>query len=188
MADINFYFSWLSMKKRLWLIFTTVLFANCSNGQLSASPINESKSSAENKADLVIIEKSKRLLSLYKSEKLLSSFHVSLGTNPVGAKEQIGDGKTPEGRYRLDNKKLDSNFYKAIHISYPNAKDLENAKNLGVSPGGDIMIHGQKNGYSWATLFTQRLDWTKGCIALSNSDMDLVWDAVDVGTAVDIRP
>ncbi len=140
------------------------------------------------KADLVIVEKSKHQLSLYKAGKLLASYHVVFGGNPVGAKEKEGDGKTPEGRYTLDNRKSDSGYHKAFHISYPNAKDLEHARRLGVSPGGDIMIHGQKNGFGWASFLTQRFNWTKGCIALSNGDLDAVWDAVDAGTPIEIRP
>lgn len=139
------------------------------------------------KADLVIVEKSSHRLSLYKAGKLLASYHAMFGGNPGGAKEKEGDGKTPEGRYVLDNKK-NSQYHKAFHISYPNAEDIKRAKQLGVAPGGDVMVHGQKNGFGWASFITQRFNWTKGCIALSNDDIDAMWDMVGVGTVIEIRP
>ncbi len=140
------------------------------------------------KADRVVVEKSKRVLHLYKTGKLLVSYKIALGGEPVGAKQQQGDNKTPEGHYILDFKKPDSAYYKAIHISYPSAQDKENAGKLGVSPGGDVMIHGQPNGYGWAAGMTQQFDWTLGCIALTNEDMEAVWQAVDAGTPIEIKP
>lgn len=109
---------------------------------------------AGEKADIVVVEKSKNLLSLYKADKLLASYHAVFGGNPVGHKEMKGDGKTPEGRYILVSKKSNSAFHKAFHVSYPNTKDKENAKKLGVDPGGDIMVHGQKNGLGWASFIS----------------------------------
>lgn len=143
---------------------------------------------AGEKADFVVVEKSKNLLSLYKAGRLLASYHAVFGGNPVGAKESQGDGRTPEGRYILDTKKSDSAFYKAFHVSYPNTKDAERAKKLGVDPGGDIMVHGQKNGFGWASFISQKFNWTKGCIALANEDIDAMWETVDAGTPIEIRP
>jgi murein L,D-transpeptidase YafK len=113
---------------------------------------------------------------------------VVFGSNPKGHKQQQGDERTPEGEYVLDYKNTNSSYYKSIHISYPNDQDRENAKKLGVSPGGDIMIHGQPNRWGKFSLVTQLFNWTNGCIALSNSDMDAVWNAVDPGTPIQIRP
>jgi murein L,D-transpeptidase YafK len=144
--------------------------------------------SAEEKADRVVVEKSKHLLSLYKSNQLLASYPVMFGGDPVGTKQKQNDGKTPEGKYVLDFKKADSRFHKAFHISYPNEKDLANAKRLGVNAGGDIMIHGQKNGFGWASAVMQKFNWTQGCIALSNQDIDVVWNKVDAGTPIEIKP
>ena len=143
---------------------------------------------AAEKADLVLVEKSKQLLTLSKAGKTIASYHVVFGANPVGHKQQEGDEKTPEGKYMLDFKKSDSAFHKAIHISYPNAQDIAAAKAKGVSPGGSIMIHGQKNGLGWLTAVSQRFNWTNGCIALSNADMEQVWAYVDAGTTIEIRP
>ncbi len=143
---------------------------------------------AGEKADFVVVEKSKNLLSLYRAGRLLASYHAVFGGNPVGAKERQGDERTPEGRYILDSKKSDSAFHKAFHVSYPNSQDIERARKLGVDPGGDIMIHGQKNGLGWASFIAQWFNWTKGCIALSNEDIDAMWEAVDSGTPIEIRP
>lgn len=140
------------------------------------------------KADRVLVEKSKHRLSLYQGKRLIASFHVMFGGNPVGHKMQEGDGKTPEGQYLLDFKKANSQYYKAIHVSYPNKKDMASARRRGVSPGGDIMIHGQRNGFGWAAAATQKFNWTLGCIALTNEDLDQVWRAVDRGTPIEIVP
>jgi murein L,D-transpeptidase YafK len=151
-----------------------LLFAVCTSG-------------AE-KADAVLVVKSERRLYLMKGDKVLEAYPVTLSGEPKGHKQQQGDGRTPEGHYLLDHKNINSKFYKSIHISYPNAQDRENAKNRGVSPGGDIMIHGMPNGWGWAWPVLQLYPWTEGCIALSDKDMDGVWAAVDVGTPIEIRP
>lgn len=140
------------------------------------------------KADFVLVIKSESKLYLKKNGKTLKEFHVVFGDNPKGHKLKEGDERTPEGRYILDYKKEDSDFYKSIHISYPNEQDKRRAKELGVDPGGLIMIHGQKNGIGWLSFITQLFDWTDGCIALSNRDMDEVWEAVDIGTFIEIKP
>lgn len=118
----------------------------------------------------------------------IKRYKIVLGGNPVGHKQQEGDQRTPEGNYILDYKKSDSSFYKAIHVSYPNVKDKKHAKQLGVNPGGFIMIHGQKNGFGWISSLAQQFDWTDGCIAVKNYEMDKIWDAVDVGTPIQINP
>lgn len=140
------------------------------------------------RADRVLVLKSARVLHLYQGPRLLASYPVALGFSPLGHKRQEGDGRTPEGRYVLDVKKADSGYYKAIHISYPDARDLAAARQRGVAAGGAVMLHGQRNGFGWASWLTQRRDWTHGCIALSNADMEAVWQAVDAGTAIEIRP
>jgi murein L,D-transpeptidase YafK len=140
------------------------------------------------KSDLVIVEKSKSKLLLIKNGLVIKEYQVAFGANPKGHKQQRGDKKTPEGKYILDYKKSDSSFYKAIHISYPNEQDIKNAKNLGVSPGGQIMIHGQKNKLSSLAFITQKFNWTNGCIAVRNSEMDEIWSSVNKGTAIEIKP
>lgn len=140
------------------------------------------------KADMVLVIKSESKLYLKKNGRVLEAYHVVFGANPKGHKLQEGDERTPEGRYILDYKKDDSTFYKAIHISYPNESDRERARNNGVSPGGAIMIHGQKKDIGWLALISQYFNWTDGCIAVSNPDMDEIWEAVDAGTPIEIKP
>ena len=138
--------------------------------------------------DLVRVLKAERKLQLLSASVVQKEFQVALGGSPVGHKQREGDQKTPEGSYVLDYKKSDSAFYKAIHISYPNAEDIARAKKEGVSPGGQIMIHGQKNGLGWLSSVFQSVDWTNGCVALSNADMEEVWKLVKPGTQIELRP
>jgi murein L,D-transpeptidase YafK len=153
-------------------------------GLLVAAPV---VAQAE-KADLVRIVKSERRLYLMKNGKEVDSFHATFGADPKGHKQRRGDERTPEGRYTLSYKNPHSSFYRSIHISYPNARDREKARTMGVDPGGDIMIHGQKNGVEWLTPLSQLFNWTDGCVALTNADMDRVWDSVDAGTPIEIYP
>jgi murein L,D-transpeptidase YafK len=139
-------------------------------------------------ADRIVVNKSQHEMVLYRNGVVLSKYHVTFGANPVGHKQQSGDERTPEGRYVIDFKKADSAFHKALHISYPNTVDVEKAKRLGVNPGGDIMIHGQRNGFGWAAWFSQKFNWTDGCIALTNADMDEVWRQVEPKVVIDIYP
>jgi murein L,D-transpeptidase YafK len=127
-------------------------------------------------------------LFLIKEDKIIKAYNVVFGANPKGHKQQEGDERTPEGRYILDLKKSDSAFYKAIRISYPNEQDREHAARKGVDPGGQIMIHGQKNGYGWMAPVMQTVNWTDGCIAVTNREMEEIWQAVDVGTPIVIKP
>jgi len=140
------------------------------------------------KADSVLVIKSEKRLYLIHESERFASFPVTFGAEPVGHKQMQGDERTPEGHYTLTYKNPNSKFYKSIHISYPNAKDREKARMLGVDPGGDIMIHGLKNGWEWAESLATFFSWTNGCIALSNKDMDRVWEAVDPGTPIEIKP
>ena len=140
------------------------------------------------KIDYVIVKKSANKLYLFSKGKVVKSYHVALSKEPEGPKVKQGDKRVPEGVYTLDFKKSDSDFYKAIHVSYPSKKDRLKAKKLGVNPGGSIMIHGQRNGSGWLGWLIQRFNWTVGCIALSNGDMDEVWNLVKVGTPIRIVP
>jgi murein L,D-transpeptidase YafK len=143
---------------------------------------------AQQLADRVVVKKSESRLYLEKQGKVFASFKVAFGAQSSGHKQQQGDQRTPEGIYVLDAKNRHSRFYKAIHISYPNTQDSARAKARGVDAGGAVMIHGQKNGLGWLAPITQLFDWTAGCIALSNRDMDAVWSAVNPGTPIQIFP
>ena len=140
------------------------------------------------KADAVLVIKSEKRLYLISKGERFASFPVTFGANPVGHKQARGDERTPEGHYILDYKNPNSKFYKSIHISYPSEKDWLSARRSGVDPGGDIMVHGQTNGWQWASPLVQLFSWTDGCVALSNKNMDRVWAAVDSGTPIEIRP
>jgi murein L,D-transpeptidase YafK len=139
-------------------------------------------------ADLVFIEKKARRLTLFRGGKPLKSYRVALGFEPVGKKTTEGDGKTPEGRYVIDRRKPNSRFYRALHISYPNAEDKRRAAARGVSPGGDIMIHGLMKGMGWLGKTHLLRDWTLGCIALTNEEIDEIWRMAPDGTTVEIVP
>ena len=136
-------------------------------------------------ADEVLVLKSQRKLYLMQGGKILKRYKVSLGGHPVGPKIREGDRKTPEGKYVLDWHNTESQFYKSIHISYPNENDLARAEKLGVPPGGDLFIHGQPNDFTGPG--KQPGDWTDGCIAVSNQEMDEIWRAVADGTPIEIK-
>lgn len=146
-----------------------------------------SASCATRKADKVVVNKAESKLYVMKQGKPLKVYNVAFGSNPVGHKEQEGDGRTPEGQYHLDFKNPKSKFYKSIRVSYPNAYDVASAEARGVKPGGDIMIHGQPNGTASALAKArQRSNWTEGCIAVTNHEMDHLWRMIDVGTPIEI--
>jgi murein L,D-transpeptidase YafK len=140
------------------------------------------------KADAVLVLKSKRQLLLLRDGSVLRSFHIALGRNPRGAKIEEGDGRTPEGHYVLDWRNPESRYYRSIHISYPSPSDVERAQALGVSPGSEIMIHGLPNGLGPIGPAHVRSDWTEGCIAVTDAEMDEIWAMVDSGTPIDILP
>ncbi len=139
-------------------------------------------------ADKILIEKKERLMMLLSGGKVLKTYRIALGGNPNGPKERQGDNKTPEGTYVIDSRNKDSRYHLSLHISYPNEKDKKRAKELGVSPGGDIMIHGIKNGFSWVGDYQAKVDWTKGCIAVTDKEIEEIEKLTPNGTIVEIRP
>jgi murein L,D-transpeptidase YafK len=139
-------------------------------------------------ADRIVIEKGKRTLTLMSGSTVLKTYKVALGGQPVGAKQRQGDHKTPEGLYVVDQKNPASQFHRALHLSYPNEHDRENARKLGVSPGGDVEIHGLGAKFGWVGAAHRQMDWTDGCIAVTNEEIDEIWPLVTVGIPVEIRP
>ena len=139
-------------------------------------------------ADRIVVEKSARTMKLMHGAKILKTYKVALSREPVGAKEREGDHKVPEGEYVVDSKNSRSRFHLALHISYPNGADREKARKLGVRPGGNIEIHGLDSKYSWVGSLQRQVDWTDGCIAVTNPEIDEIWPIVAVGTPVEIRP
>jgi murein L,D-transpeptidase YafK len=163
-----------------WSIVATVLgFVACSSAQTSRTELP---------ADRIVIAKSAHTLTLMRAGSAIKTYKVALGTQPVGAKTRVGDHKTPEGNYTVDRKNAQSIFHLALHVSYPNAADRERARKLGVSPGGDIEIHGLAKQYAYLGALHRQMDWTDGCIALTNSEIEEIWRLVPVGTTIEIRP
>ena len=138
--------------------------------------------------DRILIEKSARRLMVISQGEVLKTYKIALGGNPIGPKERQGDNKTPEGTYVIDARNRDSQYHLSLHISYPNERDKNRAKELGVSPGEDIMIHGIKNGSSWIGDGHAEVDWTKGCIAVTNEEIEEIAKLAPNGTIVEIRP
>ncbi len=142
----------------------------------------------KNLVDKVVVYKNIHQMLLYKGDKVVRKYWIALSDRPQGHKVKEGDKRTPEGTYSLDYVKENSYYYRAFHISYPNPKDIENARRLGVRPGGMIMVHGQppSNGEFHETV--QRSDWTNGCIAILNPEIDEFISLVDPGTPIEINP
>ena len=146
------------------------------------------KTSALDKADKVLVIKDKRLLLLMRNGEVLKVYKIALGKQPEGHKNEAGDRKTPEGTYIVDSRKSNSGFHLSIQISYPNQSDVLNARESGVSPGGDIMIHGLPHGLESLGKYHRIWYWTDGCIAVTNSEIEEIWRLVPDGTPVEIKP
>lgn len=140
------------------------------------------------RADHVVVLKKERTLQLLSQGKVMKTYKVALGGDPIGPKSRQGDHKTPEGVYVLDSRNARSQFYKSIHISYPSERDRALARKSGVSPGGDIFVHGLPNGFGAIGAAHRLKDWTDGCIAVTNVETDEIWKAVPDRTQIEIRP
>lgn len=138
--------------------------------------------------DRVVVFKSRRLMQLLRGNEVIRSYRIALGRHPVGPKDRSGDCRTPEGCYLLDRRNSASAYHRSIHISYPNALDRAAARSKGVSPGGDVMIHGLPKGFEDLADRHFVRNWTKGCIAVSNAEIDEIWRLVPDGTPIDIHP
>ena len=143
---------------------------------------------ADARADRIVVEKSARKLTLFRGETALKSYSVALGRAPEGTKQREGDHRTPEGHYVIDAHKQDSAFHRALHISFPSSADSAAAAQGGDKPGGDIMIHGIRNGIGWLGALHRCIDWTSGCIAVTDKQIEEIYRAVPDGTPIEIRP
>jgi murein L,D-transpeptidase YafK len=143
---------------------------------------------AAQKADSVLILKKDHLMELLAGGKVIRTYKVALGRGGLAPKEREGDARAPEGHYIIDSRNAESHYHRALHVSYPNAEDRKRAARLGVSPGGAIMIHGLPNGKGWVGPAHRLYDWTLGCIAVTDQEIEEIWDLVPVGTPVEIRP
>ena len=136
----------------------------------------------------MVVDKSDRRLELLANGSPVRSYRVALGRSPNGHKVQEGDDRTPEGIYTIDGRNANSAFHRSLHVSYPNQQDRTRAAELGVAPGGDIMIHGIRNGLGWVGRLHVAFDWTGGCIAVTNAEIEEIWYLVPNGTPIEIRP
>ena len=139
-------------------------------------------------ADSIVLEKSHHRLSLYHQGTLLRSYLVALGEQPVGDKVRVGDNRTPEGLFRIEARNPESLYHRSLKISYPDAAHRARARSLGVSPGGNIMIHGLPARQAWVGAAHRDFDWTEGCIAVTNEEIEEIWSVVPVGTPILITP
>ena len=139
------------------------------------------------RADSILILKKDHVMKLLAQGKVIRTYKVALGQGGLAPKEREGDGRTPEGHYKIEAKYINQ-YHKALRISYPNAEDRKRAAKLGVSPGGSILIHGLPNGQGWIGAAHRLYDWTLGCIAVTNEEIDEIFKLVPVGTPVEIRP
>lgn len=140
------------------------------------------------KFDKLIVIKSKGIMQAYADEQLIKTYKVSIGQHPMGDKEFEGDKKTPEGSYIINDKNPNSGYSKNLGVSYPNAADIKEAKEKRFKPGGEIKIHGLKNGIGFIGKFHRFFNWTAGCIAVTNEEMDELYKAVEVNTPIIIKP
>ena len=155
---------------------------------LAASPAPHRDTPADAKADRVLVLKHQHVLELLHSGKVVKQYKIALGGSPIGAKTQQGDHRTPEGIYVLDSRNGKSQFYKSLHISYPTPAQRTAARKRGVAPGGDVFVHGLPGGYRAVGAAHRLHDWTDGCIAVTDDEMDEIWLAVADGTPIEIRP
>lgn len=139
-------------------------------------------------ADRVVVAKADRTLTLYHGSQVLRTYMIALGRTPTGPKEEQGDGRTPEGVYVIDGRNPQSAFHRSLHVSYPNGDDRRRAARRRVRPGGDIMIHGLPNGLGALGAAHVLRDWTEGCIAVTDAEIEEIWRMVPNGTRIEIRP
>src|SRR5262245_48792502 len=139
-------------------------------------------------ADQIVIVKSERTLTLLRQQQVLRTYKVALGTEPKGAKTRQGDNRTPEGEYTIDSRNAQSQYHLSLHISYPNAVDRARAAKLRVNPGGDIFIHGLAPSFAYLGPLHRQTDWTLGCVAVTNAEIEEIWSLVPNGTRVEIKP
>ncbi len=143
---------------------------------------------AELTVDRIVVNKSKREMLLLRDDKVIRRYRIGLGQSPIGPKQRQGDSKTPEGLYTISGHNPASAYHLALRISYPSPADVERARNAGEDPGGDIMIHGLPNGEPASGKPTRMTDWTVGCIAVTNEEIEEIWRLVPDGTPIQINP
>lgn len=138
--------------------------------------------------DYILVEKHRHLMQLFSRGKIVKEYAIALGRGGSGPKSVAGDNKVPEGTYRITGRNPRSAFHLSLRIGYPNEQQRRTAKQFNVDPGGDVMIHGIRKGFGWLGAWHRKLDWTRGCIAVTDGEIEEVWSVVADGTVVEIRP
>lgn len=170
--------------KRALILASTMLIgaaSGCSSRLPDTLPVQQT-------ADRIVIAKSSHTMTLMSDGHVLKVYRVALGRGSTGPKERQGDHKTPEGQYVVDRKNARSRFHLALHLSYPNQEDAERARRAGVDPGGLIEIHGLPTQFAWLGSLQHDIDWTDGCVAVTNREIEEIWRLVPVGTPIEIKP
>jgi murein L,D-transpeptidase YafK len=169
----------LSIIFRAFAIAALALIGGCVQAPAPATPLP---------ADRVVVQKSQRSLELWREGKVFATFAIALGREPRGPKQQEGDGRTPEGVYRIDWRSMQTRYTRALHISYPDERDRGRANAMGIDPGGAIFVHGLPPDYGPLDPPRWYRDWTEGCISVGNAAIAKIWDAVPDGTPIEILP
>jgi murein L,D-transpeptidase YafK len=162
-------------------IIAAAAAAICANSEPAPLPTDA-------KVDLLVVEKANHKLLAYSHGALLRSYSIALGGDSSDPKSRQGDRRTPEGRYFIDAHNANSSFHRALHVSYPSAADIERARAAGYDPGGDIMVHGIHNGLGWIGRAHRLMDWTAGCVAVTDPEIEELYRVVPDGTQIDLRP
>lgn len=175
-----------SKKRGRWLAFAVCIGVGiCIIAALWATPAAPAPTA---QADRIIVDKQAHTLTLLRNGAELKTYRVALGRGGPGQKARAGDNKVPEGIYRIVSRNPHSAFHRALRVGYPTPDQVREAKARGIDPGGEIMIHGIRNGLGWLGTLQRRVDWTKGCIAVTDREMDEIWSVVPDGTPIEIRP
>lgn len=168
-------------RKAPWVLCLALLAGACRLGSATALP-------RDARGDRLVVEKAAHRMTLYSGDSVLRVYRVALGRGGAADKVREGDNRVPEGRFRIDHRVERSGYHRALHVSYPDAAHTARARALGVSPGGDIMVHGIRNGFGWVGPLHRLVDWTRGCVAVTNPEIEELWRAVPNGAAIEIRP
>jgi murein L,D-transpeptidase YafK len=150
--------------------------------------ITQTVSAQAPRIDRIVVHKKDHTLELMSKGKIIRTYKVALGGEPVGPKTCQGDHRTPEGEYVIDARNANSQFHRSLHVSYPNWEDRKRSSAAHCSPGGDIMIHGLPNGYGFVDAAHRLKDWTDGCVAVTDQEIEEIWKEVPNGTPVKILP
>jgi len=174
---------YLSLSLILLGILVYVVQANQHKNKILATKENNLQ-----KIDYIKIVKSERKLYTYSDQRLIKTYKIALGRNPIGHKKIAGDNKTPEGLYQITTKNPNSQYHLSLKISYPSKTDIQNEENPSVNLGDNIMIHGIRNGFGFIGKYHHLVDWTQGCVAVSNDEIEEIYNATDIGTKIEILP